>query len=82
MALVGVHRLERHIAAVLDHLARDLLRQTLQTLLALFAVVLGVDLHAGALALASAVDGIVRQLLNGVERFAAAADERAELFTL
>ena len=81
VALVGVHGLEGDIAAVLRHLAGDLFRQALEALLALFAVIFCVDLHAGAVLLAAAVDAVVRQLLDGVERFAAAADQRAELFT-
>ena len=81
VALVGVHGLEGDIAAVLRHLAGDLFRQALEALLALFAVIFCVDLHAGTVLLAAAVDAVVRQLLDGVERFAAAADQRAELFT-
>ena len=82
VALVGVHGLEGDIAAVLRHLAGDLFRQALEALLALFAVIFCIDLHAGAVLLAAAVDAVVRQLLDGVERFAAAADQRAELFAL
>ena len=80
MALIGVHRLERDVAAVPDDLARDLRRQTLKRLLALETVVLGIDIDAHALGLA-AVDGVVRQMLDGVERLAAAADQNAEIFT-
>ena len=79
MALIGVHRLKRDVAAVLDDLARDLLRQPLQRFLALAAVVLGVDVDAHALVLA-AVDGVVGQMLDGVERLAAAADQDAQIF--
>ena len=56
-------------------------RKALKALLALFAVIFCVDLHAGAVLLAAAVDAVIRQLLDGVERFAATADQRAELFT-
>ena len=78
VALIGVHGLERHAAAVLEHLARDLAGEILQALLALGAVVLRVDIDAHAL-VAPGVDGVVRQLLDRVERLAAAADELAEL---
>ena len=78
MALIGVHRLERDVPAVAGDLACDLLGQTLQRLLALEAVALGVNVDAHALVLA-AVDGIVGQMLDRVERLAPAADEDAEV---
>ena len=82
MALVSIHRLEGDVAAVLGDLTGNLFRKALKALLALFAVILGIDLHAHAVFLAAAVDAVIRQLLDGVERFAAAADQRAELFAL
>ena len=78
MALIGVHRLERDVPAVAGDLACDLLGQALQRLLALEAVALGVNVDAHALVLA-AVDGIVGQMLDRVERLAPAADEDAEV---
>ena len=78
MALVGVHGLKGDAAAVLLHLAGHLAGQTLQTLLPLGAVVLRVHLHADALVRAG-VDGVVGQLLDGVQRLAAMADELTQL---
>ena len=81
MTLVGVHGLQRHAAAVLGHLGSHLTGQTLQTLLPLGAVVLRVHLDADALVTAG-VDGVVGQLLDGVQRFAAAANELTQLVAL
>ena len=53
-------------------------RQPLERLFTLGAIVLSVDVDARALVL-SAVDGVVRQVLDGVERFTAAADQNAEI---
>ena len=78
MALIGVHRLEGDVPAVLGDLAGDLLCKPLERFLALEAVVLRVDVDAHTLVLA-AVDRVVRQMLNRVERFAAAADQNAEV---
>ena len=78
MALIGVHRLEGDVAAVLGHLAGDLLRKPLQRFLALEAVVLRIDVDARALR-SAAVDRVVRQMLNGVKRLAASADQDAEV---
>ena len=78
VALIGVHRLESDVPAVLGDLAGDLLCKPLERFLALEAVVLRVDVDAHTLVLA-AVDRVVRQMLNRVERLAAAADENAEV---
>ena len=81
MTLIGVHGLQRHAAAVLGHLGSHLTGQTLQTLLPLGAVVLRVHLDADALVTAG-VDGVVGQLLDGVQRFTAAANELTQLVAL
>lgn len=52
MALVSIHRLEGDVAAVLGDLTGNLFRKALKALLALFAVILGIDLHAHAVFLA------------------------------
>ena len=78
MALIGIHRLERDVPAIADNLARDLDGQPLERLFTLGAIVLSVDVDARALVL-PAVDGVVRQVLDGVERFTAAADQNAEI---
>ena len=80
MALISVHRFERDVAAVARDLACNLLRKALQCLLALEAVAFGIDIDAHTLVLA-AVDGIVGQMLDCVERLAAAANEDAKVFT-
>ena len=80
MALIGVHRLQRHAAAVLEDLAGHLVRQTLQTLFTLGPVVLGVHMDPQTL-IPAAVYGIVGELLDGVQRLSPAADESAQLLT-
>ena len=53
VALIGVHRLEGDVPAVLGDLAGDLLCKPLERFLALEAVVLRVDVDAHALVLAA-----------------------------
>ena len=78
MTLIGVHRLQGEIAAVLDGLGRHLGRKLLEGFLPLQAVVAGV--HADAQALFPvAVDGIARQILDGVQSVAPAANEQARV---
>ena len=81
MALIGVHGLQRHAAAILGDLTGHLPGQRLQTLLPLGPIVLGVHVDPDAL-IRSGVDGVVGQLLDGVQRLAAAADELAQLASL
>ena len=76
MTLIGIHRLKRHAALVLDGLGGHLLGQTHERLLALGAVALGIDADVHVL-IAAAVDRIVGQVLDGIERLAAAADDGA-----
>ena len=82
MALIGIHRLKRDVAAVLDDLAGNLLCQAFEALLTLFAVVFRIDLHTHAALVAAAIDRVIGQLLNRVKRFTAAADQRAELVAI
>ena len=78
MALVGIHRLKRHAALVLDGLCGHLLRQTHERLLTLGAVALGIDTDVHML-ITAAIDGVIGQVLDRVERLAAAADDRAHV---
>ena len=78
MALVGVHGLQGHATAVLLYLGRHLAGQALQTLLTAGTVVLGIHLDADTLAVAAGVDGIVGQLLDGIQRLAAMTDQLAQ----
>ena len=78
MALVGIHRLKRHAALVLDGLGGHLLRQTHERLLALGAVALGIDADVHVF-IAAAVDGVIGQVLDRVERLAAAANDCAHV---
>ena len=77
MALIGVHGLQSHAAAVLDHLAGNLAGQMLQALLTLFTVALGIQLDAGAAA--GAVDRVAGELLDCIQSFTAAADDSTDL---
>ena len=63
MALIGVHGLQGHVPAVLDHLARHLVGQTDKGLLPLGPVALGIHVDAHPLGLA-VVDGIAGELLG------------------
>ena len=79
MALIGVHGLQSDAAAVLDHLARHLVGQTLQALFPLGPVILGVQLDTDPAA--GAVDGVAGELLDGVQSLAPAADDGAKALT-
>ena len=79
-SLVRIHRLQRHILVILEHFSGHLSCQSVERLLALCAVALGIQRHADVL-LASAVDGQGSQILNGIQRIAAAADYRTHILT-
>lgn len=81
MALIGVHGLQGDAAAILGDLSGHLAGQGLQALLALGPVVLGVHMDADAL-FPAGIDGIVGQLLDGIQGLAPAADELAQLLAL
>ena len=81
MALIGVHGLQGYVFPVTHHFASYLQGQILQTLLALFPVVLRVYVDTHTLVTAP-VHRVVGELLDGVQRLAPAADELAQLFTL
>ena len=76
-ALVRVHRLEHDLAAGLLRAVGHALRQAAQAVLALGAVVLGVQRHADV-ALAALVHLQAGQVLQRVQRLAAASDEDAQ----
>ncbi len=76
--LVSVHRLQRHIPPVLDCPGGLLPGQPLEALLPLEPVVLRVHMDPDPL-LAALVDGVIGQLLDGVQGLAPAADKRPQL---
>ena len=78
-ALVGVHRLQRDAAAGAHRLVGQLAGQRFQRAGALFTVVAAVDGKADIFALA-AVSDQAGQVLDGIQRFAPTADDRADLF--
>ena len=81
MALIGVHGLQRHAAAVLLHLTCHLGSQALKAGLTAGTVILGIHMDADTL-LVAGVDSVVGQLLNGIQRLAAAADKLTEVLAL
>ena len=76
--LVSVHRLQRHIPPVLDCPGGLLPGQPLEALLPLEPVVLRVHMDPDPL-LAALVDGVIGQLLDGVQGLAPASDKRPQL---
>ena len=78
MALVGVHGLQSHAALVLKGLGGHFLGQVHQRILPLAAVVLGVHADVHVL-LAAPVEGVVHQVLDGVQGLAPAADHGAHV---
>ena len=81
MTLIGVHGLQCHAAAVFDDLGGHLVGQADERLFSLGPVVLGVQRNMDML-LAAAVDGVVHQMLNGIQGLAPAADDGAHVGTV
>ena len=68
MAFIGVHRLQRDAAAVLDYLSSHLVCKALQALLPLGTVIFRIQLDTDPAA--GTVDGITGELLDGIQRLA------------
>ncbi|MPN57724.1 hypothetical protein SDC9_205418 [bioreactor metagenome] len=81
MTLIGIHGFEGNIPAVLHDLGGHLLSKALQGFFTLLAIVLHVNVDTNAL-LAITIDGIVGQLLNGVQGLAPVSDEGTQTFPL
>ena len=81
MPLVGVHGLHGDVPAIADGLLGHLPGETAEALLPALPVVLRVQLDAAA-ALAAPVHGVARELLDGVQGLAPAADEGAQVLPL
>ena len=80
-ALIGIHRFEHHAAAALLHLGGHAARQRDQSLLALGAVAFRIERDA-AVFLAALVDLKGGQILQGIQRLAAVADQDALIIAL
>lgn len=80
MAFIGVHRLQRDAAAVLDYLSSHLVCKALQALLPLGTVIFRIQLDTDPAA--GTVDGITGELLDGIQRLTPAADDGTEALPL
>ena len=80
MALIGVHGLQSGAAACLQHLLCLLPGVAAQALLPLLPVALSIHIDAD-MTLHIPVDGVVCQMLNGIQGIAPAADEVAQIVT-
>ena len=74
MTLISVHGFQCDATAILDGLGSHFVGQTLQRLLAAGTIAFGIHVDTAA-AGTTMVDGVTGKLLNGIQSFAAAADE-------
>ena len=78
MTFVGIHRLQREIAAILDSLCSHLVGKLLEGFLTLAAIVACINADTQTL-FTVAVDGIAGQILDRVECVSAAADQKSDI---